>query len=136
MLYEVITETIRTAHGSGGVSPAARVEGKPPAQRLYLDAHCVERIDVTRPLERPNDQTADFLHLRLAHPARGDRGRSDANSRRHHGLAGIERDHVLVGRDAGSLESDLRGLAGRVPSHQGEQEEVVVGATGDDLEAA
>ena len=76
----------------------------------------------------------DLLHLRLLMP-RLVTPRADPDPRRIERLARIERDRVVVELDAGDVER-LRGdLAGDVLRREVGEDQVVVGATGDQREA-
>ena len=53
-----------------------------------------------------------------------------------HGLFRVEGDAVLVAGDVGAAQRDLGRLAGELLRAQIDQHQVVVGAAGDDIEAA
>src|SRR5439155_7970820 len=92
-------------------SAPLRVERK--AVRQLLDLVADRGLHGGRPelRERAVDQARDRDHLRLAHPARGDRGRAEADAARDHGALRLERDRVLVDRDPRAVERLLRLLA-------------------------
>ena len=71
----------------------------------------VKRL-VVRMSEHLADPTSDGAHLRLAHAARGQRGRTDADAARVHRLPGVKGNHVLVDRDADAVESLFGDFAG------------------------
>ena len=78
----------------------------------------------------------DLAHLGFLHAAAGDAGGAEADAARVERLARVERDGVVVELDAGGVER-LRGdLAGDVLGREVGEDEVVVGAAGDEVEAA
>src|SRR5436190_19919105 len=58
------------------------------------------------------DQARDLDHLRLAHPARGDGGRAEADAAGDHRALRLERVRLLVLRDPRAVEAFLARLAG------------------------
>ena len=79
--------------------------------------------------------SAMSVHLRLAHAARRDRGRADADAARHHRRVLIEGDGVLVDGDAGLVERGLGDLAGDALREHVHEHQVIVGAAADEAEA-
>ena len=62
-------------------------------------------------------------------------GVPEPDAARHHGALGLERDRVLVHRDPGPVERLLGVLAGQLPRREVDQQQVRVGAAGDQPEA-
>ncbi|ENN85865.1 hypothetical protein RHSP_17832 [Rhizobium freirei PRF 81] len=87
-------------------------------------------------VEHFDDQIADFPEVGFLEAARRAGRRAEADARRDEGLFRVERDAVLVAGDVGTAEGGLRTLAGGVLLAQVDQHQVVVGAAGDDVDAA
>ena len=81
------------------------------------------------------DDLADFAGLGLAHAARGDRGRADADAAGHHRLLRVERNRVLVHRDVNLVEVGLDGFSGEILRAEVDEQEMRVGAAGDEPHA-
>ena len=94
-----------------------------------------ERAVVVRRLQRAREQLADDVHLGFAHAARRHRRRADADAARDHRRILIERNRVLVDRDARLAERRLRDLAGDALREDVDEHQVVVGAAADEAEA-
>ena len=78
---------------------------------------------------------ADLAHLVRAKAARRRRGRAHADAGRRVRRQRIERDRVLVHRDADAVEDVLRLLARDAERRDIDEHQMVVRATGDDLRA-
>ena len=112
------------------------VQREHPAQLLDFRFHHAERGIVVRRGQRARDELADLVHLALAHAARRDRRRADADAARRHRRVRIERDRVLVDRDAGLAERRFGDLAGEAAREHVDQHQMVVGAAADEPEPA
>ncbi|ABA53161.1 hypothetical protein BURPS1710b_A2107 [Burkholderia pseudomallei 1710b] len=87
-------------------------------------------------LEHLENQPADLAELRCAEAARRARRRAEADARRDRRLLRIERNAVLVARDARALERllDLRAL--QALRAQIDEQQMVVGAARHEIDAA
>ncbi len=83
---------------------------------------------------RANSSPID-VHLGLAHAAGGHRRRADADAARDHRRILIERNRVLVDRDAGLAERRLGHLARDAFREHVHEHQVVVGAAADEAES-
>jgi hypothetical protein len=81
------------------------------------------------------DPDSDLLHFWLAHSSGGDRGAAQADSARFHRGQWIEGDGIFVDRDAGAVEGFFRVGAGDAARVDFDQEQVIVGAAGNDPES-
>lgn len=81
------------------------------------------------------DPAGDLVHLLVPEAARGRRRRADAHAAGDHRAEGLKRDGVAVDGDAGLVERDLRLFAGHAFAGQVDEDQVVVGAAGDEAEA-
>src|SRR5690242_12465474 len=81
------------------------------------------------------DDAGHLLHLRLVHAERGRAGRPHADAAGGERRQRVERDGVLVQRDADVVARGLGVGAGDVERPQVDQREVRVGAAGDDPQA-
>ena len=81
-------------------------------------------------------QLARVDALGFLEATRGDRRRADAQAGGHERRSRIVRHRVLVDRDVRAPERGFRVLAGDVLADQVDEEQVVLGAAGDDLVAA
>ncbi len=89
------------------------------------------------PARAPATMTApDLAHLVRAEAAGGERRRADADARGHHRRPLVEGHRVLVDRDAGLVQAVLGVLAGERGGRQVDEHQVVVGAAGDQVDAA
>src|SRR4029453_1261345 len=88
------------------------IEREPVRQLLHFAPY--RRLDRSRSEIRQHavDEAPDLRHLRLAHAARGHRGRPDADAAGHHRALRLERDWVLVYGAPRAVESLLRFLPG------------------------
>src|SRR6266511_1280654 len=77
----------------------------------------------------------DLLHLAFVHPQRRRARSAHPDSRRSHGGQRVERDRVLVQRDAHVVAGHLRIGPGDVERPEVDEREVGVGPPGDDPEA-
>ena len=112
-----------------------RVEGKPFAEQADLFPDPGQPLFVADILEHSGDEPGDQLHLRLLHPPRGQSGRSDADAAGDLGPLGVERNPVLVDRDARPVERLLRLFPRNAQVGQVHEHQVVVGAARDEAEA-
>ena len=90
----------------------------------------VVRVGRARPLS-----SGELRDLRFLEATRRDRGRADADAAGDHRRARIVRHRVLVDRDVSTAERGVRFLARHVLVGQVDQEQMVVGAAGDDLDS-
>ena len=107
--------------------------GRAPRPPVLTAASALSSSDVR---QRADDQVADHVHRLLAHAARRDGGRADADAAGDHGRVLVERDRVLVDGDARLAERRLRDLAGEALREDVHQHQVIVGAAADQPEAA
>ena len=131
----VVVVAERAVHGRGPGALTRRPESArrspaPPRARASdgrLVAHAVEHV---------GDPVADLPRLRFPEAAGRDRRRADAQAARHERRPRVVRHGVLVDRDVRAPERRVGILARVVLADQVEQEQVVVGAAGDDAVAA
>ncbi len=86
-------------------------------------------------VQRLGDPLANLPHLGLLHAARGQRRSADADAAGLHRRIGVERDGVLVHRDACVVQRVLGFAAQHALGENIDQHEVRVGAAGNDAEA-
>ena len=79
--------------------------------------------------------SADLVHFRLAHPARGHRRAAEANSAGLERRERVERNGVLVDGDACTVQSQLGVATGEPAGVQLDEEQMIVGAAADDAKA-
>ena len=113
------------APGTAGTSGTALDFGANHRQRASSSGACRARV---------NSSPIDF-HLGFAHPARRDGRRADADAAGDHRRILVERNRVLVDRDAGLAERGLGDLAGDALGEDVDQHQVIVGAAADQAEA-
>ena len=87
-------------------------------------------------LEHVAHQVREQLGFELLHAARRHRRRADADAARDERLLRVVRHRVLVDRDVRLAERGLGVAPGQVLRAQVDQEEMAVGAPGDDAKAA
>src|SRR3990172_1440145 len=113
---------------------ARRREG--PAELTDLRPHAAGDLLVVGGGDHFVHPGGELAHLRFLHAARGDGRRADADAAGAERLARVVGDGVVVADDAGTVER-LRGL---LPEdtlvRQVDQDQVIVGAAGDEPEAA
>jgi hypothetical protein len=102
----------------------------------HFAAHARQHGFVVRGIEHVGDQVGDLLGLDLGEAARGHRRRADADAAGDEGLLRIVRDRVLVDGDVGAAQDRFGFLAGDVLGLQVDQEDVRLGAAGNDAQAA
>src|SRR6185312_15543847 len=84
--------------------PLPGIEREARGERLNSLADALDDLLVRNISEHRGDQAADLAHLLLFESARCCGGRPQPEPARVKGLVGIERDGVLVDRDAGGVE--------------------------------
>ena len=87
-------------------------------QALDLASDGAKRAVIVGRREDARDQLGDDVHFGLAHAAGGDRRRADANPARHHRRVLVERNRILVDRDASLAERGLRDKYDARPDYQ------------------
>ena len=115
--------------------PARGIQRELLGQLQHLAANLLEHGLVGAIVQRLGDPLADLSHLGFLHAARGQRWRTDANAAGLHRRIGIERNGVLVHRDAGIVQRVLGFAAQHALGEHIDQHQVRVGAAGDDAEA-
>ena len=78
-------------------------------------------------VQRVSDPLTDLLHFRFFHPARCESGCSNADSARLHRRIGVERNRVLVDRNAGIMQRVLGFAAQHAFGKDVDQHQVRVG---------
>src|SRR5690606_17002014 len=101
-----------------------------------LLAYPRERRVVVRVLDGPIDPRGDQRHLALGHAARRDRRRAETDAARIERLARIVRHRVVVALDARLVKRLRRGLAVDAARRHVDQNQVIVGAAGDQPKTA
>ena len=81
------------------------------------------------------DQVGDFAHFGFAEAARGGGGGAEADAGGVHGRVDVERDGVFVDGDTGVVQGEFGLLAFDAFAPDVDEEEVCVGAAGDDAVA-
>src|SRR5882724_6503372 len=114
-----------------GSPQALRVERKARGQLLHFATYLRLRRGIAETAEHAVDEGGNLRHLGLAHAARGHGRRAQTHPARDHGPLGVEGDAVLVHGDPRPIERFLRVLAGDALGRQVDEEEMGVGAAGD-----
>src|SRR5215472_8707474 len=81
------------------------VEREPGGERADFLAHPRNGVFIRHIEKHLGDERSYLVHLGLAETARGDGGRAEPDAARVERRVGVERDRVLVDRDAGAIES-------------------------------
>src|SRR5262249_4616882 len=124
------TASCPRASGGDARGEALAEDREAAADRPYLVPDPRRCALVTEGLDAPVHQLGDLLHLALAHAARRDGRRTDPDPAGDERRAWVERDGVLVHRDAGAIEGFLRRLAGDLGAAEVDQDQVIVGPAG------
>src|SRR5947209_4523097 len=82
-------------------------------------------------LQRPGDEFSDHLHLFFFHPTASDRRSAETNAAGNERRTRIERNRVLIDRDAGAIKSFLRYFPGQFSFTQVQQHQMIVGTARD-----
>jgi len=112
-----------------------RVQGKLRRQIRHFTAHLFLDGAVVQMRQHIRNPCRDFFHFRLAHPARGDRRASHANSAGFHRRQGIERDGIFIYGHSGAFESQLRVAPGNSARMHVHQHQMIFRPAGDNAES-
>ena len=115
--------------GAGNAAISSATSARISRQRVL-----VTRAGGRRPRGRSTSATAAMCCTRQS--ARGQRGRADPHPGRVEGLARVVGHRVVVDDDPGPVEGLRRRLARHVLGGEVDEDQVVVGAAGDQVEAA
>src|SRR5574340_117118 len=108
------------------------VDRKLRRQLRHFAPHPRDHRLVVRCVEHVGDQVGELLGFDFLEAARGHRRGADADAAGDEGLLRVVRDGILVDRDVGAAQERLGFLAGKVLGAQVDQEDVALGAAGDD----